>query len=270
VTVDDTSRVTGFIEKPEIPQSDLVSMGIYVFNKQVLIDRLIEDAALPSSPHDFGHAVMPRMVKRYNVSAYNFQGYWRDIGTPQVYYESNMELLPHAPSFVLNGNWPVLTEPNHLAPPRISPQGSVQNSIISPGCVIKGHVVNSVLSPGVWVEEEATVRDSVIMANSFIGYHTVIDHCVLSEGVNVGRLCYLGFGSSVAPAENITVVGDDATVPPHTAIGRNCRILPHTGLGDFTGTVVPSDSVMSPQPARKILGIEDGEAGNISKRLRAY
>ncbi len=268
VTTDNNSRIISFLEKPEIPQSNLVSMGVYVFNKQLLIERLTEDAAIASSPHDFGHAILPRMVRQHNVAAFNFKGYWRDIGTPQIYYDANMEMLPEKPSFTFDNTWPVFTEPNRLEPPRISPKGSVQNSIISPGCVIKGQVMNSILSPGVWVEDEAVVRDSVIMSNSFIGYHSVVDHCILSEGINVGRLCYLGFGGSVTPGEGVTVLGDQVTVPPHTAIGRNCKILPHTGLSDFTKKVVPSDSVISPLQSRKSFD-EEEVTGYTNKHLRA-
>jgi glucose-1-phosphate adenylyltransferase len=270
VKINDKFRITGFVEKPEVPQSNLVSMGIYVFDKQVLIKRLTEDAALPNSPHDFGHAVMPRMIRRDKVAAYKFNGYWRDIGTPQAYYEANMEILPQAPLFNLNGPWSVLTESNCLAPPRISPQGSVRNSLVSPRCVIRGHVENSVISPGVWVAEEAIVRDSVIMADTFIGNHSVVDHCILSEGVNVGRWCYLGFGGTIITGEwEATVLGDGVTVPPHTVIGRNCKILPHIGPGDFAGRVVPSNSVLSPIQGIELLPIGEKEVcANFGQGIR--
>jgi glucose-1-phosphate adenylyltransferase len=244
-------------------------MGIYIFNKQLLIERLIEDAAIASSPHDFGHSIIPRMVRQNKVAAYVFKDYWRDAGTPQAYYEANMELLPDTASLDIHSPQQILSEHQRMEPARISAQGSVQNSIISPGCVIKGQVINSVLSPGVWIEDEAVVRDSVIMANSFIGYHSVVDHCVLSEGTNVGRLCYLGFGGSVTSGEGVTVVGDQVTVPPHTAIGHNCRILPHTGLNDFLRKVIPSDSVVSPQPLHKSW-LNAGISGDINRRLRAF
>jgi len=269
VAVDDNLKVMSFFEKPEIPQSNLISMGIYVFNKQLLIRRLAEDAAITSSPHDFGHAILPRMVRQNNVAAFMFREYWRDTSNPQVYYDTNMELLPETPSFAIDGSWPILTEPSPLEPPRVTVKGSVQNSVISPGCVIKGQVLNSVLSPGVWVDEEAVVRDSVIMSNSFIGYHSVVDHCILSEGVNVGRLCYLGFGGSVTRGEGVTVLGDQVTVPPHTAIGRNCKLLPHTGLSDFTRKVITSDSVMSPLPSRKSFEMDE-IARNANRNLRVF
>lgn len=269
VTTDNQSRVVSFLEKPEIPQSDLISMGVYVINKKILIERITEDAAIASSPHDFGHAILPRMVRMNHIAAFRFNGYWRDMGNPQVYYDANMETLPDKSTLASDSAWPVLTETNTQEPARISPKASVQNSIIAPGCVIKGQVLNSILSPGVWVEEEAIVSDSVIMSNSFIGFHSVVDHCVLSEGVNVGRLCYLGFGGSVTPGEGVTVLGDQVTVPPHTAIGRNCRIMPHTGLSDFTRKVIPSNSIITPLPDKRPFDIEDIPK-TINKHLRAF
>jgi glucose-1-phosphate adenylyltransferase len=247
VTADGNGEIVDFVEKPRNPQSNLVSMGIYIFNKQILIERLIEDAALPNSPHDFGHAIMPSMVRQDKVFAYEFDGYWQDIGTPEAYYEANMGLLCPKPSFSLDGKWPVLIERNHLSPARKTQRGIVENSLVSPGCTIKGRVENSILLPGVWVDEEAEVRNSIVLANSFIGYHSVVDHCILDEGVNVGKLCYLGFGGTVTPEIwRVTVVGEGVTVPPHTAICHNCKILPHVGPGDFSGKVVPSNSVISP------------------------
>jgi glucose-1-phosphate adenylyltransferase len=255
VTTDGNERIVDFEEKPELPQGNLVSMGIYVFNKQVLIERLIEDAEIPNSPHDFGHAILPGMVNRDNVFAYKFDGYWRDIGNPQAYYEANMELILSKPSFSLDGTLPVLSASEHLPQPRKSQQASIENSLVSPGCVIKGRVENSILSPGVWVEEKAEVRNSIVMANCFIGYHSVVDCCILDEGVNVGKFCYLGFegemavsgGTDIPWTGRLTVLGEGATVPPLTAICHNCKILPNVGPADFAGKVVPPNSVISPR-----------------------
>jgi glucose-1-phosphate adenylyltransferase len=271
VTTDKDERIIDFVEKPESPQSNLVSMGIYVFNKRVLMERLIEDAALAYSPHDFGHAILPSIVNRDRIFAYRFDGYWRDIGNPQAYYEANMELLLPKPSFSLDGARPVLTESSHLAAPKRSQKGSIENSLVSPGCTIKGRVENSILSPGVWVGEEAVVRDSVIMKDTFIDYHSIIDQCVLDEKVNVGKYCYLGIGGTVTSGKwSITVVGEGVAVPPHTAVGRNCKILPHIGSSDFTGKVVLSNSVLSPKQAVKPLRTERKEVfANVSQGIRA-
>jgi glucose-1-phosphate adenylyltransferase len=186
------------------------------------------------------------MVNRDKVFAYEFDGYWQDIGTAQSYYWSNMELLQKQPSFTLNTSKPVLTDIDDLPPSKISPQGSVSNSLVSPGCVIKGHVENSVLSPGVKVEEQAVVRDSIVMTNSTIGYHSIIDRCILDEEVSIGQFCYIGLGKSLLSGDwDITVVGRRVIVPPHTAIGRDCRVLPHVGPHDFPAKAIPSGTVIS-------------------------
>ncbi len=248
IVTTDGKAIVDFVEKPAMPQSNLVSMGIYVFNKQVLMKRLIEDAALQHSPHDFGHAILPGMVNRDKVYAYNFDGYWRDIGNPEAYYEANMELLLPELRFSLDGTWPILTETNCLPQPSKFQQGSIKNSLVSPGCVIKGRVENSIISSNVWVEERAEVRNSIVMTNSFIGYHSVVDHCILDEGVDIGKFCYLGLGGA-APLRkmSVTVVGEGVTVPPYTAIGCNCKIVPNVGPDDFTDKVVSSNSVLSPR-----------------------
>lgn len=141
-------RVIEFVEKPKTPKSNLVSMGIYIFSSRTLLDRLAEDAADSSSPHDFGHAIIPSMVSRDRVFAYKFNDYWRDIGTVEAYYQANMELIRQPLTFSMNTQWSILTQ-NHgsLPPPKVCGQGTVTDSLVSPGCVIKGEVRNSILSP---------------------------------------------------------------------------------------------------------------------------
>ena len=248
VNIDGKVRITNFVEKPSIPTSNLVSMGIYVFSKRALIEHLVEDAALPDSVHDFGHSILPVMIEKDRVAAYRFNRYWRDIGNPGAYYAANMELLSEAPRFSLNDMGPVLTAGNHSSlSPTITGHGRVTNSMVGRGCIIKGHVENSVLSPGVIVEEEAVIRNSVVMADTSIGYQSVVENCILDEEVQIGRLCHLGFGGTVAGrGRGLSMVGYKATVPPHTAIGYNCKIAPCTGPEDLLSKVVFSGSTVSP------------------------
>lgn len=239
-------RITDFVEKPPVPRSNLVSMGIYVFNKEVLIKSLEEDAADAGSPHDFGHAIIPRMLKQNKVFAYKYYDYWQDIGTVEAYYRSNIELTHEFPAITMNSNWPVITRDAALLASKISQQDLVKNSLVSPGCVVRGKVENSVLSSGVKVEENAVVRNSVIMGNVTIGEHSVVDRSILDEGVNIGRFCYVGFGNSLIPGDwDVTVLGKRVIVPPHTAIGRKCKLLPGAGPTDFTTNIVPSGTVLS-------------------------
>ena len=251
VSVDAQGRMIDFVEKPKIPKSNLVSMGIYAFNTKVLAKRLTEDTTEPSSPHDFGHAIIPKMMKRDKVFAYRFDGYWWDIGTIEAYYQANMELTREAPSFSLNGGWPVFTRDNNVVPPKVSQQGNVRHSLTSPGCVIEGEVENSILSHGVRVEEKAVVRNSVVMANTVIGKHSVVDYCILDEEVTIGKFCYIGFGESLISGNwDITVLGRKVVVPPFTAIGRNCKILPNVEPADFTTRAIPSGTIVSPSTNR--------------------
>ncbi len=261
VALDVDSRVVGFVEKSEMPQSNLASMGIYVFNKNILAERLIEDAAEPDSPHDFGYAILPRIVKQDRVFAYRFNGYWQDIGTIEAYYEANMQLIKKQPSFSLDGTWPIFTEDNNNEPINNLHQGSIENSLISPGCVIKGRVENSILSPGVWVEEQAVVRNSILMSNVFVGYHSTVESCIMDEGVSIGKICYIGFGAGHTGTAACTVLGKGVTVPPHTAIGRSCRIAPYSTPADFTTNVIPKDYffVKGQQVPRSVLA---GEANS--------
>jgi len=250
-SIDQTNRIQGFVEKPKIPQSNLASMGIYLFDTKALVRRLTEDAQDSSSSHDFGYAVIPRMVHLDKAFAYKFEGYWQDIGTVESYYQSNMMLVEGSPSFSLDDTWPIFTRKDGLAEGTTSNQ--VKNSLVSSGCVIEGRVENSVLSPGVRIEPEALVRKSVIMSNCVIGRHSVIDHCILDEGVNIGEFSYVGFGASLVPGSlGITVVGRGATIPSHTAIGRNCKIYPGIEPTAFRTEVVPPGTLVSPGESSSI------------------
>jgi glucose-1-phosphate adenylyltransferase len=246
VSLGDGGEMLEFVEKSRSPKSNLASMGIYIFNRDILAQRLAEDAIQPYSPHDFGYAILSSMVGRDKVNAYEFTGYWQDIGTPQAYYAANMELVCAEPRFSLDGTRPVLTQGRNLPPPKIAHQATVVNSLVSPGCVIKGYVEDSILSPGVWVDEQAEVRNSVLMRNTFIGYHSVVDTCIIDEGVSIGRLCCIGSGKSVLSGDGeITVLGKGASVPSRTALGRNCTVLPYANASRFGDCLIASGSILS-------------------------
>jgi glucose-1-phosphate adenylyltransferase len=244
VTTGEDGRISQFVEKSDMPQSNLASMGIYIFNKDILKESLTEDAAIAASPHDFGYAILPRIVGQDRVFAYKFKGYWQDIGTIQSYYEANMAIINNQQGFNLSPRLPVMSRDSGLSAPCIGKEARVNNSLISPGCIVRGRVENSVLSPGVWVDEHAEVRNSIIMEGSFIGRHSVVDRCVVDEKVRINDYCYLGYGSDRLSGEcDITILGKSVNVPPRTAIGRNCRIAPDSGPSDFTSNVIPGNQV---------------------------
>ena len=230
-----------YVDRPGIPRSNLISIGVYLFNREVLVERLVEDAARMDNLHDFGRTIIPKMLaRRDRVFAYKSGDYWQDISTVEAYHSAHIELA-HRPSASdeLAGCWPVLSERINLPPPKKFEQGSVKNSVISAGCVIRGQVENSVLSPGVWVDRQSVVRNSVVMTNTIIGSRSIIDNCILGEEVSVGLFCYLGFGPVRMPSpDEVTVIGRGATIPPHTAIGRSCRILPHVEPSDFVSSAI--------------------------------
>jgi glucose-1-phosphate adenylyltransferase len=245
VTVGDDNEILEFVEKSKNSRSNLASMGIYVFNRNILAQHLAENTRT-DLPHDFGYGILPGMVGRDRIKAYEFTDYWQDIGNPQAYYAANMELLSRRPLFSLDGTKPVLTSHLNLPPTRVADQALVVNSLVSPGCVIKGYVKDSILSPGVWVDERAEVWKSVVMSNAFIGYHSVVDSCIIDERVSIGKLCYIGFGKSLFPEDcGITVVGKGINVPSHSVIRRNSRVLSHVDTSSFGDSLVASSPVLS-------------------------
>jgi glucose-1-phosphate adenylyltransferase len=259
VTVDPGGKVVNFVEKPKFPQSNLASMGIYVFNKEIMCERLTDDAVLADSLHDFGYSILPEMVKRDKVFAYQFKDYWRDIGTTAAYYKANMEIISQPVCFSLDESQPILTGRNIPKQPEELEIGNVVNSIVSPDCIIRGRVENSILSPGVYVSSGAVVRNSVLMSNVSIGYHSIVDQCILDEQVNIGEFCYIGLGSRLLPRErDITILGKGVVVPAYTAIGHRCKVFPHAGPDDFTTSVVPPGSIVPRRPP----------SGNISNLKR--
>lgn len=256
VTVDEDGRITAFQEKSKRPESNLASMGVYLFNMDILKKCLEEDARLRSSRHDFGRNVFPRIVAGdYRAYAYNFHGYWRDVGTIATYWETNMDLLELHSSLLYDANWLIRTKDETRPPAVVSQKGSVINSIISVGCVIEGHVEHSILSPGVRVAEGAVVQDSVVLNDSIIGPHSVIDYSILDKEVVVGAGCYIGYGDNFqinrrepkVANTGITVIGKRAQLPDGLKIGRNCIVYNNSAESDFPGPEIQSGETIRPR-----------------------
>ena len=249
VTVDENGQVIGFQEKVKEPKSDLVSMGVYIFRKDILRQMLEEDAERRSSTHDFGRNIFPQMMGNYRIFAYNFEGYWRDVGSVRSYWKANMKLIEMPPSITFSADWPIRTPEDEKRPPAIiSQRGDVVNSMISNGCVIEGRVENSILSPGVKVAGNAVVKQSVIMSDTFIGRESIIDYSILDKEVVIEAGCYLGFGDDFQVNREepkilnsgITVIGKGAKIPEGVKIGRNCAIACGVVEKDFHETIVQS------------------------------
>lgn len=247
IIADGNGRIKEYIEKPSEPQSNLVSMGIFLFNKKILTESLIEDANQMGGAHGFERAIIPKLLRqKVSVFAHKFTGHWQDIGTKIAYFKANVELTGSKSLLKSKSAWRVLTERHNLPPYLVLGQGKVDNSLISPGCIVKGHVQNSILSPGVYVQEQAVVKNSVVMENVSIGFHSILNHCVIDQDAKIGNYSYIGFGGSGnISSEDITVVGKGVTIPSHTAVGSNCEILEHVGPSDFSTNVLPAGSTLS-------------------------
>ncbi len=240
-----------FEEKPQNPKSTLASMGVYIFTWDVLRDYLIRDEQSAASDHDFGKDVIPAMLSEgRRLFAYKFSGYWKDVGTIQAFWESNMDLVKRIPEFNLyDPDWKTYT-PNPVKPPHyVAPTGSIKTSVIAEGCMIYGKVRNSVLFPGVVVGRDALVENSIIMSNSHIGEGCTLDHCIIGENASVGSEVVIGSGENVANVDKpsiyssgITVIGERAEVPDNTVIGKNVMIDMHVQREDFCSNTVTSGS----------------------------
>ncbi|MBI4793825.1 MAG: glucose-1-phosphate adenylyltransferase [Deltaproteobacteria bacterium] len=239
-------RIVDWEEKPKVARTNLASMGIYVFDTEYLLRMLTEDR----EEIDFGMHLIPRAIENDNVFAYPFHCYWRDVGTVQAYWESNMDILSED-SGISPENWGI--RPNIEAgvadiadrpPARFTAGSNVKNSMIAAGCVIEGEVVNSVLSPGVRVAAGAEVRDSILFHDCLIEAGAKIDLAILDKGVRVGAGAVIGCGEDKTTANinfpkhlytGITLVGKEAYVPAAAVIGRNCIIAPMTWEQDYSG-----------------------------------
>ncbi|KPK23053.1 MAG: hypothetical protein AMJ70_04420 [Dehalococcoidia bacterium SG8_51_3] len=259
VTVDENQQIIGFQEKVKEPKSDLVSMGVYVFQRELLQQILEDDAQRRSSKHDFGRNIFPQIVGNCRLFAYNFEGYWRDVGTIRSYWEANMRLLDSPPSISFTADWPIRTQEDEpRAPAIISRRGDVVNSMISHGCVIEGRVENSILSPGVRVAANAVVKYAVIMNDTVIGRESVVDSSILDKDVVVEAGSHVGTGNDFQVNREqplilntgLTVVGKGAKIPEGIKIGRNCAIAGSVTERDFRGSIVQSGETINPKRHR--------------------
>ena len=244
---DEHNRIIDFQEKPKEPKSNLASMGIYIFTWSVLREALVQNKDVPEC--DFGKHVIPYLFNRNRpIYAYEYNGYWKDVGTLQSYWEANMELVAIIPEFNLYEEyWKIYTKTDQAAPQFISSDAKVTRSLISEGCEIHGEIRNSVIGEGVTIEPGAVVTDSIIMANTVIGANSKIDKAVIAEGVRIGKNCVVGTGE-FAPSvydtrvynADLAVIGEYSVIPDGVRIGRNTAILGKTEAGDYPEGALPS------------------------------
>ena len=208
MSVDDEMRITRFSEKPKNPDSNLASMGIYIFTWKTLRAALLADHEDAESEKDFGKNIIPSLLsQKKDLYAYVFSGYWKDVGTIPSYYTTQMELLdPQAEFKLLDTRMHILSNLNEAPSSFVGETASVTHSMVCNGCEILGTVENSILSPGVTVEKGAVVRDSILLPDSTVGEGAVVERTILNERSAIAP------GAKVGGANLITVVGDDATM----------------------------------------------------------
>ncbi len=236
--IDESYRVTGFEEKPEHslpavsvfnPERCCASMGVYLFDTGILLEALREDAADPLSTHDFGRDILPRMISRARVVAYDFRDlnekdakYWRDVGTLDAYYEANMDLVAVVPEFNLyDARWPIRTRPQQQPPAKFvfaqegRRMGVALDSVISPGCIISGgRVTRCVLSPSVRVNSYCEVEDSILLTNAQIGRYSRLRRTIVAANAIVPEGSVIGFDLEADTSRGYVVTGSGLVVVP--------------------------------------------------------
>ncbi len=204
-TMDDM-RIYEFEEKPENPKSNLASMGIYIFSWQALKSYLKDDAENEYSSHDFGKDIIPAMVNdERRLFAYRFEGYWKDVGTVQSYWEANMDLLDEDLQLSLNNkNWRIYSHESNIPPEYIGETADVKHSLVNSGCFVCGTVESSILHENVKIEEGSTVRESILHPGVTVGKNTVLERVIVMENIVIPD----GVHISVSTAEEPLVIDE--------------------------------------------------------------
>ncbi len=227
LSADEDGRITAFQEKPQKPESNLASMGIYIFTWQKLRDYLLRDEADPASSNDFGRDVIPAMLQAgEHLHIYRFSGYWKDVGTLESLWDANMDMLSRSDLDLLEPSWPIYAR-SPAAPPAFIGSGAlVAHSVVTQGCDVEGTVKNSVLSSGVTIEEGAEVHYSVLMPGVTVKAGAVVKYAILGEGSLVAENAQVG----AAPDDCSPDSWGIAVLGPGCAAAPGERIAPNTML----------------------------------------
>ena len=251
VITDEDGRITEFQEKPPQPKSNLASMGIYIFSWPALKEALV---ALKDEPGcDFGKHIIPYChEKNERLFAYEYNGYWKDVGTLGSYWEANMELIDIIPEFNLYEEfWKIYTNSDIIPPQYISGQSVIERSIIGDGAEVYGEVHNCVIGSGVTIGEGTVVKDSIIMKDVSIGKGCVIDKSIIAENCEIGDNVTFGIGSDVPnklkPAVysfGLVTVGENSVIPGQVQIGKNTAISGVTSKEDYPNGILESGETL--------------------------
>ena len=248
---DDDGKITEFEEKPENPRSNLASMGIYIFNWKVLKEALITKAEQPAL--DFGKHIIPYCHDNgMNLYAFEFNGYWKDVGTLESYWQANMELIDLVPEFNLYEEyWKIYTKSETLPPQYLSKDSVIERSIVGEGTEIYGKVYNSVIGRNVVIGKNAVIRDSIIMNDVEVGEGAECNKSIVAENVKIGKNVFLGDGDE-APNEtnpniynaSLVTIGEKTVIPDNVRIGKNCVVMGNTLPEDYPDGFIKSGSTL--------------------------
>jgi glucose-1-phosphate adenylyltransferase len=233
LTCEDDLRITKFSEKPKDADSNLASMGIYVFNTDTLLDAItrIEDPNL-----DFGKHIIPALLKEVNLFAYVFEDYWKDVGTYDSFIEANIELtrtVDKIPFDMYDRSWPIYTKSQELPSVKVGSKALISQALLSNGCIVAGTVKKSVLSPGVIIHPGATVINSVILNDTEVFPNAYIENSIIDKRCKIMENVVIGDGKDMTPnkdkpdllSSGANAIASGVTVPAGTIITRNCRVF---------------------------------------------
>ena len=242
VITDENNVISEFEEKPANPRSNKASMGIYIFSWKVLREALVTMKDQPEC--DFGKHIIPYCHKNgKKICAYDFKGYWKDVGTLGSYWEANMELVDIVPEFNMYEEfWKIYTKTDAIPPQYIDASARVSRCIIGEGTEIYGNIENSVIGSGVTIEEGAVIRNSIIMNNVTIGAGAYVDKAIIAENVQVGKNTRLGIGEEAVNefkpqiySFGLVTIGENSVIPEGVTIGKNTAISGVTVPEDYPG-----------------------------------
>lgn len=251
VITDENRKITEFEEKPDNPRSNLASMGIYIFNWKTLKEALIEKSEQPAL--DFGKHIIPYCHENGGrLFAYEYNGYWKDVGTLNSYWEANMELIDIIPEFNLYEEyWKIYTKSDMLPPQYISGDSVVEKSIIGEGTNIYGKVYNSVIGCGVTVGKDTVIRDSIIMNEVVIKEGCVLNKAIVAENTVINARVTLGAGEEAENetdphiyAHGIVTVGEDTVIPEDITVGKNSIVSGRTKAEDYEDGMLASGKTL--------------------------
>ncbi len=233
MNVNDAGDIIEFEEKPKNPKSNLASMGIYIFNYEKLKKYLTEDENNPDSANDFGKNIIPAMLENgEKLSAWKFDGYWKDVGTVSSLWEANMDLIGDEPKFnISDRKWNIYSRNMAYAPHYIGEHAQIKNSNITEGCFIDGTVESSIISRDVEIGEGSVIKESVIMEGAVIGKDVLIEKAIIGEGVKIPDRSRIG-------------VSENDENPYKSAMCTDGIVLIEGGVNLSEGAVIPKGSMV--------------------------